>query len=64
MLGKIVVEGLALTDVDLEPCPYHILTLMGGSKRAQGITKHEVVIQVNTIRFIDYTMVHAKAMVT
>jgi hypothetical protein len=37
---------------------------MGGSKRAQGITKHEVFIQVNPIRLVDYAIVCAKAMVT
>jgi hypothetical protein len=30
MLGKIVINGLGLTDVNLDPCPYHILTSMGG----------------------------------
>jgi hypothetical protein len=44
MLGKIIVEGLGLTNVDLEPCPYQILTSMGRSKWVQGLTKHEVVI--------------------
>jgi hypothetical protein len=44
MLGKVVVEGLGLTNVNLEPCPYQILTSMGRSERTQGITKHEVVI--------------------
>jgi hypothetical protein len=33
MLGKIVVDGLGLMDADLDPCPYHILTSMGGSKK-------------------------------
>jgi hypothetical protein len=30
MLGKVVVDGLGLIDVDLDPYPYHILTSMGG----------------------------------
>ncbi len=34
MLGKVVVDGLGLIDLDLDPCPYHILTSMGGSKKA------------------------------
>jgi hypothetical protein len=34
MLGKVIIEGLGLTDVDLDPCPYQILTFIGGSKKA------------------------------
>jgi hypothetical protein len=64
MLGKAILEGLRLTDANLEPCSYQILTSMGGSKRAQGITKHKVVIKVNHVKPIDYTMVHVKTMVT
>jgi hypothetical protein len=30
MLGKAFIDGLGLTNVDLEPCPYKILTSMGG----------------------------------
>jgi hypothetical protein len=37
---------------------------MGGSKRVQGITKHEVIIHVNPIRLVDYTIVHVKVVVT
>ncbi len=37
---------------------------MGGLKKVRGITKHEVVIQVNPIRPTNYTMAHAKGMVT
>jgi len=29
MLGKVEMEGLRLTDADLEPCLYQILTSMG-----------------------------------
>jgi hypothetical protein len=36
---------------------------MGGSKRVWGITKHEVVIQVNLIKLVKYTMIHVKAMI-
>jgi hypothetical protein len=39
MLGKVVVDGLGLIDVDIDMCPYHILTSMGGSKKAQGLSK-------------------------
>jgi hypothetical protein len=63
MLGKAVVEGLRLIDANLELCMYQILTSMGGSKKAWGITKHEVIIQINPIRLVDYTMFHAKTMV-
>jgi hypothetical protein len=33
MLGKVVVDGLGLTNVDLDPCPYHILTSMDGLEK-------------------------------
>jgi hypothetical protein len=64
MLGKATMEGLRLTNVSLEPCPYQIFTLMGGLEIARRITKHEVVIQVNPIRPTNYTMIHVKAVVT
>jgi hypothetical protein len=44
MLGKIVIDGLGLIDVDFDPCPYHILTSMGGSEKAQKLTKQEIMI--------------------
>jgi hypothetical protein len=62
MLGKVAVEGLRLTNADLEPCSYQILTFMGKLERIKGITKHGVAIQVNLIRLANYTMVYAKAM--
>jgi hypothetical protein len=63
MLGKVVMEGLRLINLDLEPCPYQILTSMGGLEEAQKITKDEVVIQVNPSQLVNYSMVHAKIMV-
>jgi hypothetical protein len=33
MLGKVVVDGLGLIDADLDPCPYQILTSMGGLEK-------------------------------
>ncbi len=57
MFGKVIVEGLGSTNVDLESCPCHILTSMGGSKWAWGLTKHEVVIQINLCKAVDYTTV-------
>jgi hypothetical protein len=47
MLGKVAVDGLGLIDVDLGPCPYQILTSMGGSKKARKLTKQKIMIQVN-----------------
>jgi hypothetical protein len=55
-------KGIWLTVADLEPCPYQILTSMGGSKHVRRITKHKVVIQVNHIRPANYRMVYAKKM--
>jgi hypothetical protein len=34
MLGKYVVDGFGLTNADLDPCPYQILTSMGGLEKA------------------------------
>jgi hypothetical protein len=39
MLGKTIVDGLGLIDADLEPCPYQILTSMGGLEKAWRLTK-------------------------
>jgi hypothetical protein len=44
MLGKTTMDGFGLIDVNLEPCTYQNLTSMGGSKKAQGVIKHEIVI--------------------
>jgi hypothetical protein len=37
---------------------------MGGLERTWGITKHEVVIQLNPIGPANYTTIHAKVVVT
>jgi hypothetical protein len=39
MLGKVAIDGLGLIGVDLDMCPYHILTSMGGLEKAQGLAK-------------------------
>jgi len=39
MLGKATVNGLGLINVDLDPCPYHILTTMGGLEKTRRLTK-------------------------
>jgi len=39
MLGKVVIDGFGLTNVDFDPCPYQILACMGGSEKARGLTK-------------------------
>jgi hypothetical protein len=44
MLGKTTVDGLGLIDVNLDPCPYHILTSMGGLEKTQRLTKQQIVI--------------------
>jgi hypothetical protein len=33
-LGKVIVDGFGLTNVDIDPCPYHILRSMGGTEKA------------------------------
>jgi hypothetical protein len=64
MLGKIVIDGLGLTNVDLDPCPYHILTSMGGLEEAQRLTKQEIVIQVNPNKPVHYIIVQVQTLVT
>lgn len=44
MLAKVVMEGLGLTNANLEPCLYKILTSMGGLEKAWGLIKHEIEI--------------------
>ncbi len=63
MLGKTVVNGLGLTDVDFDPCPYHILTYMGGLQKAQRLTKQEIVIQVNPNKLAHYIIMQVEVMV-
>jgi hypothetical protein len=36
MLGKTTVDGLGLTNADLDPCPYHILTPWVGQRNHEG----------------------------
>jgi hypothetical protein len=62
MLGKIVVDGFGLIDTNRDPCP--ILTSMGGSKKAQGLTKQKIVIHVNINKPTYYTIMWAQALVT
>jgi len=38
-LGKVIVDGFGLTNVDIDPCPYHILRSMGGTEKAWKLTK-------------------------
>jgi hypothetical protein len=39
MLGKNIADGLGLIDANFDPCPYQILTSMGGSEKARRLTK-------------------------
>ncbi len=55
MLGKATIDGLGLTNANFYPCPYHILTSMGGLEKTQRLTKQEIVIQVNSNKRADYT---------
>ncbi len=36
-------KGFRLINVNFKPCSYEIMTLMGMSKRAWGLIKHELV---------------------
>jgi hypothetical protein len=64
MLGKTIVNDFGLIDVNLDPCPYQILTSMGGSEKAQGLTKHEIVIQININKPTNYIIVWAQVVIT
>jgi hypothetical protein len=55
MLGKMTIKGFEFIKIDFKPCPYQILTSTSGSKKVQGLTKHEVVIQVNPKKLAYYT---------
>jgi hypothetical protein len=59
MLGKVIIDGLGLTDVDFDPCPYQILTSMGGLKKTQWLIKQEIVIKFNPNKSTYYTIVRA-----
>jgi hypothetical protein len=39
MLGKATIDGLGMTNANVDPCPYQILTSMGGLEKARGLTK-------------------------
>jgi hypothetical protein len=41
MLGKVIVDGFGLINVNFHPCPYQILTSMGGLKKTWRLTKQE-----------------------
>jgi hypothetical protein len=43
-VGKMEMEGIGLTNANLEPCSYQISMSMGVSKKAWGLIEHEVVI--------------------
>ncbi len=59
MLGKVIVNGLGLTDVDFDPCPYQNLTSMGGLKKARWLAKQEIVIKFNPNKSTYYIIVRA-----
>jgi hypothetical protein len=56
MLGKAIIDGLRLTDADLDQFPYHILTSMGGLKKAWKLAKQKIVIQINPNKLINYNI--------
>jgi hypothetical protein len=48
----------------IDPCPFKILTSMGGLKKAQWLTKSEIVMQVNPNNPTYYTIVRAQVVIT
>jgi hypothetical protein len=36
MLGKAIVDGIRLINVNLDPCPYQIFISMGGLEKNEG----------------------------
>jgi hypothetical protein len=63
MLGKAIVDGLGLINVNLKSCPYQMLTFMGRLEKAQKFTKQEIVIQFNSNKPTYYAIMHAQTMV-
>jgi hypothetical protein len=39
MLSKVAIEVLELTNINIKPSPYQILTSMGRSRKANGLAK-------------------------
>ncbi len=63
-VGQNVGKGLGLTNANLEPCPYQYLTLTSELMKAQGLTKHKVVIHVNPNKLTNYTTMQGQTMIT
>jgi hypothetical protein len=55
MLGKVAIDGLGLTDVDLDPCPYEIFTSINGLEKSRRLIEQEIMIEGNTNKPINYT---------
>jgi hypothetical protein len=64
MSGKVIVDGFGLTNANLDPCLYHILTSMGGSEKTRGLIKQRIVIQVNPNKPTYYIIMRAQIVVT
>jgi len=64
MLGKATIDSLKLTNVDLDQFPYHILTYMGGLKKARGLAKQKIVIQISPNKLVNYNIVQVQVVVT
>jgi hypothetical protein len=64
MLGRVVVDGLGLTNVDIGPYSYHIFTSMGGLEKARKLTKQKIMIQVNLNKLTNFITVRAQVVVT
>ncbi len=55
MSCKAIAKGFGLTGADLKPWLYQNLPSMGKLEKAQRLTKHEVVIQVNPKKLTYYS---------
>jgi hypothetical protein len=64
MIGKGLADSLALTPANLDPCPFTIVTSVGGTKRATGYTKTPLRLIFNVGAGPTYTHLSMKCVVT
>ncbi len=54
-----ITKGFGLANANFKPCPYQNLPSVGGLEKVYGLTKHEIVIQINVKKPTYYpTMCH------
>ena len=64
MIGKGLADSLGLTPANLDPCPFTIVTSVGGTERATGYTKAPLRLIFNVGAWPTYTHLSMKCVVT